>query len=159
MRASVVAFGAALVIVGAALWFVPLASASSHITVPVGYAYRFGATGEFLVGAIPFTAKWTSSAGDSVSVYACGTNSACPNERNGTLVAHGVGATGSVGWSSRSGQYYLLVPSADSNVTITYLEPVEAGLAGIGVLGVGVLVLVAGVAMGRKSPSAPDGTP
>ncbi|MCI4325345.1 MAG: hypothetical protein L3K00_05650 [Thermoplasmata archaeon] len=150
MRTSLVVFGLAVAVVGVALWYAPLVSSSTSISVPVGHAYDFGVSGTLIIGPIPFTASWTSTVDANVTVYACGTSSACAAETNGTVVAHGSGMSGSIDWSSKAGQYYLLVPSPDATVTVSYVEPVAGGFVGVGVLGLGVLVVVVGLAVGRR---------
>jgi hypothetical protein len=152
VRRSVVVFGVAVAVVGAGLCFVPLVSTSSHISIPVGDGYRFGITGALLFATIPFTASWTAGTDANVTVYDCGTNPACPKQVQYPVVAHGLGARGSMGWSGKAGEEYLLVPSADSNVTVTYVEPVSSGLLGVGVVGLGVLVLLLGVVLVRRPP-------
>jgi hypothetical protein len=161
VKTSLVVFGLAIAIVGAALWYAPLVSSSTSIPVPAGYAYDFGVSGSLMIGPIPFTATWTSATDANVTVYSCGTSSSCSSETNGTVVAHGTGASGSMHWSSRAGDYYLLVPSSDTNVTVTYVEPVAGGFAGVGLLGAGLLVLLAGLAVPgtprKPAPTPPDG--
>jgi hypothetical protein len=159
VRTSLLVFGLAVAVVGAVVWYAPLVSTSSSIPIPAGYAYDFGVTGSLLIGPIPFTATWTGGSGDNVTVYACGTSSACASETNGTVVAHGTGAHGSVGWSSRADRYFLLVPSLDSNVTVSYVEPVAGGFGGVGLLGAGVLILVAGLIVPPKSRGAAAAAP
>ena len=147
------AVGAVLAVVGAVLWLVPLSAASSSTPVAYGQAYDFGVPGSLEVGSIPYTAHWTMSSDGSVTVYSCGTDSNCPQGVNATVVARGTGTTGAMSWSSRAGQYYLLVPNATANITIDYKEPFEGGLVGMVVLGVGILVAVAAAAL----PSRPKG--
>jgi hypothetical protein len=154
MRAAVAVFGVALIVVGAALWYLPLTSVSSSIRVPVGDAYVFGTPASFLIGSVPWKASWTSDATANVTIYSCGTSSGCPNQLNGSVISHAMGTSGSMSWTGKAGQYYLLVPSTTSNVTVSYQEPLLGGLAGIGILGVGVLVAVVGVAMPRNPPKA-----
>jgi hypothetical protein len=155
VKRSLIVFGVALAVVGAALWFAPLATSSSHLPVPVGSAYRFGVTGPVLFGPIAITASWTSAFAANVTVYGCGSNSACPNEVHGSVVAHGVGSHGSMGWTGKAGEYYLLVPSVDSNVTVSYLGPVAGGWVGVGLLGAGIVVLATGILLSRTPPSRP----
>ena len=150
------AVGAVLAIVGAVLWLVPLSAASSSTPVAYGQAYDFGVPGSLEVGAIPYTAHWTMTTVGTVTVYSCGTDSNCPEGVNASVVAHGTGMSGSVSWSSRAGQYYLLVPNATANVTIDYKEPFEGGLVGMVLLGVGILVAVAAAAIsGKPKPDPP----
>lgn len=155
LRVPLVVFGAALVVLGTVVWFVPLESASSRAPpVPVGSGFKFGLVGPLVLGAVPFTVTWTSSSQDLVKVYSCKTNAACPSFADDAVVAHGSGASGSMAWSGKAGQYYLFVPSANSNVTVTYVEPLVGGFLGVSVLGAGVLAAAAGLLI-RGRPRTP----
>jgi hypothetical protein len=159
VRAAVAVFGVAMIVVGAALWYLPLNSVSSSIEVPLGDAYVFGVPASSIVGSVPFKASWSSGSDTNVTIYSCGSNSGCPTQLNGSVIAHASGTSGSMGWTSKMGQYYLLVPNTTANVTVSFLEPLLGGIAGIGVLGAGAVILLAGVAMTKKSAAAPSPTP
>lgn len=155
MRTEVAIVGVVLAVVGAALWYLPLTAATSTKEVPLGDAYDFGVPSTLIVGSIPYSAAWTGTGATNVTVFACGSDAGCVNATSHTIVAHGAGTTGSVGWTGKSGQYYLLVPNATVNLTLTYHEPVAGGLAGLGLLGAGILIAVAGLAIRKDKPSAP----
>ncbi|HEV8050561.1 MAG TPA: hypothetical protein VGP88_08215 [Thermoplasmata archaeon] len=159
MRLPVVVFGVVLLIAGAALWFVPLTSASTTVQVPVGDAYDFGVPTGYIVDGIPYTATWNSGAATNVTIYSCGTNSACPNEVNAPVVVQHNGSSGSLKWTSSAGHYFLLVPNTTVNLTLSYLEPVAGGLAGIGTIGFGAIVIVVGLALRRPVEAEPDSRP
>jgi hypothetical protein len=163
VRAGVAVFGVVLVVVGAVLWYFPLVTNSSSIEVPTGDGYVFGLPGVLLIGPIPYTASWTSGGPTNVTVYACGTDSGCPNGPVAPVVATASGASGSIRWTSSAGHYFLLVPNTTSNVTVEYSSPIGAGLVGIGLLGVGAIVCVVGLATrppgSRTTSGAPDSPP
>ncbi|HKV90147.1 MAG TPA: hypothetical protein VJQ43_03005 [Thermoplasmata archaeon] len=150
MRVEFVIVGAVLAVLGAALWVVPLTSASSQTEIPLGEAYDFGVPSPLVIGSVPYSATWTATSPANVTIYACGANSACPDPTNHSVVAHGTGSTGSLAWTSKSGQYFLLVPNATVNVTLTYREPVSGGLAGLALLGAGALIAVVGLLVKRR---------
>jgi hypothetical protein len=153
VRVAVVAFGVVVILAGAVLWYVPLSSASTSLQVPVGDAYDFGVPNGYILGAIPYTASWASGSSTNVTIYGCGTNSACPNEVSGPVVAHADAATGSLKWTSSAGHFFLLVPNSTVNLTLSYLEPVAGGLVGIGMVGLGAIAFVVGLAV--RKPTIP----
>jgi uncharacterized membrane protein len=159
VRAGIAVFGVVLVLVGAVLWYFPLVSESSSIEVPNGDAYVFGLPGTLIIGPVPYAASWTANAPANVTVYSCGTDSGCPNGPNSPAIGAATGSSGSIHWTSSAGHYFLLVPNTTSNVTVTYEEPVGAGLAGLGVLGIGVIVVVVGLALRRPASDATDPMP
>ncbi|HXQ94760.1 MAG TPA: hypothetical protein VN864_06310 [Thermoplasmata archaeon] len=159
MRLPVVAFGVVLILAGAALWYVPLTSATTTIQVPVGDAYDFGVPTGYIVAGIPYTASWNSGSLTNVTIYSCGTNSACPNEVSAPVVAQRDASSGSLKWTSSAGHYFLLVPNTTVNLTLSYLEPVSGGLVGLGALGLGAIVLVVGLALRRPPTDAPAASP
>jgi hypothetical protein len=154
VRASIAVLGAVLVVIGAVLWVVPVTPASSSIQVPYGDGYDFGLPSGVMIGSVPYSADWSAPTSANVTLYSCGTDSGCPNYSFDPVVAHGTGASGSMRWSSAGGRYFLLVPNVTANITVHYTEPVAGGVAGVGLLGVGVIVCVAGLAI-RKPPSDP----
>jgi hypothetical protein len=154
VRAAVAGFGLVLALVGAVLWYVPVTTASSSTPVPVGDAFDFSVPGTLIIGPVPFTATWTASGPTNVTLYGCGSDAKCSAQTNSSVIARGAGTTGSMKWTGKAGLYYLFVPDASTNVTISYGEPLLGGLGGLAVLGVGIVVLVAGIAM-RRSPGSP----
>lgn len=155
MRAAVAGVGVVLALVGAVLWYVPVTTASSSIEVPVGEAFDFSVPGTLIIGPVPFTATWTASGPVNVTVYGCGSDSKCSAQTNSTVVDRGMGATGSMKWTGKSGLYYLFVPNATTNLTVTYVEPLLGGLGGLALLGIGIVVAVAGVSMHRRQGETP----
>jgi hypothetical protein len=152
VRANVVVFGVALVLVGFVVWYFPLTTGSTSAPVPRGDAYDYGLPGALLIGPIPYTASWTASGPANITIYSCGTDPGCPDGPDAPVVAYSDEASGSLSWTSSGGHFFLLVPGAPVNVTVTYMEPIGGGLVGIGVLGFGVIITVAGLAMRRRSP-------
>jgi len=47
------------------------------------------------------------------------------------------------------------VPNATTNLTVTYVEPLLGGLGGLALLGIGIVVAVAGVSMHRRQGETP----
>ncbi|MCI4326302.1 MAG: hypothetical protein L3K16_01495 [Thermoplasmata archaeon] len=159
MRAWIAVLGAVLVVLGAVLWVVPVTPASSSILVPYGDGYDFGLPSGVLIGSVPYSADWSAPVSANVTLYSCGTDSGCPNYSFDPVVAQGHGASGSMSWSSSAGRYFLLVPNVTANITVHYTEPVAGGLAGVGLLGVGVIVCVAGIAIRKPPQEAPAVVP
>lgn len=155
MRLVVLGIGLVLAAAGAVVWLVPLEPEQASIQIPVGDAYDFGVPSTLEFGSIPYQVSWTSGPAAQVLIFSCGSNSACPAGTNGSLISNQNGSSGHVGWESRAGLYYLLVPNQTTNVTVDYKSPVDSGLVGLSVLGVGLVVMLAGLAVpGRKPPVA-----
>lgn len=155
MRVAVVVLGIVVILVGAVLWLVPLAPATSSIQVPVGDAYDFGVPGSLVIGNIPYKVAWTAGPDANVTIYSCGASSACAGGTNESVLAQRYGSSGSVSWMGQAGQYYLLVPNQTANVTVDYQQPVSGGLVGLGVLGAGIVLTLAGLAIPSRGSRAP----
>jgi hypothetical protein len=161
VRANIAVFGAALIVVGLVFWYFPLTTGSTTTPVPQGDGYDYGLPGALIIGPVPYTASWTSSTPANVTIFSCGTDSGCPNGPDSSVVAqaNSTSDSGSISWTSSGGHYFLLVPSVTANVTVSYMEPVGGGLVGIGVLGLGAIVGVAGLAARRPPPAGASAVP
>jgi hypothetical protein len=155
VRLEIIALGLVLAVVGAVLWLVPLAPANATIEIPVGDAYDFGIPGALEVGSIPYTLSWTSHVLTNVTIYLCGSTNACPAGTNGSVLVRQFGTYATLSWESHAGQYYLLVPNQTVNVTVDYKEPLSGGLVGLGVLGTGLVIMLAGLAIPRRPTPKP----
>jgi len=155
MRKGFVAIGVALALVGVALWYFPLQTVSSNISIPQGKSQVVGLEAPLdLLGApITYTLHWSSSSTSVVAVYRCGTSSTCSATGPGSLVVKGSGRTGSLSWTGPAGDYFHIIPSGPVEVTFEELEPLLGGSLGLSVLGFGAFLAVFALWL----PAVPEG--
>lgn len=151
MKPGWVALGVVLLLVGVALWYVPVA-------ISVG-SQDLRSNGAFMVEAspvlailspkLPFTATWSNDAGDDVVVHVfdCGTDSQCTHNLSGPI-ASGIGVSGSVDWSGVRGEYYAISPvdltGSKTTVHASVGEPIGGGIVGVTITAVGAVLTVLG---------------
>ncbi|HTW56009.1 MAG TPA: hypothetical protein VMG36_06145 [Thermoplasmata archaeon] len=151
MRRRMVILGVVLLVIGAALWYLPTGTVSATSTMNGTIPYHALSIGldapfAFLGGTIRISVAWTSSETVSLSVYKCGTS---PCSSATQYVAGGSGSSGSFSWSGQANVYYVVdrVPASGPAIQVTthYTEPLLGGTVGIAITGFGVFVTVLGV--------------
>ncbi|MCI4336110.1 MAG: hypothetical protein L3K17_02805 [Thermoplasmata archaeon] len=171
MRAGIVVVGVVLLVIGAALLFVPLSPqpaqtlTQSSETTPAGFTIA----GFSITGNIPITVTWSSNTTVLIVAVAC--SGTCANENLSTL--SGVTQTGTSGTFSLNvptgGQVWIAAGSlagAPSSTTVN----VKTALTTVGslLLILGVLLLLVGLVLKSKSkamrapppePAASDAAP
>ena len=161
--------GAILLVLGAALFFVPIPG--QGIT-----SFSDQSTGSYVAGsnvpatfyepsitpaAITFSVSWAYSVPVNVSVYSCGTDTSCaagtayavPSQ----LVAQGDSAVGTLTFNGVAGDGYEVYASSIISVNIAYNGPLVGGAVGLFFLIIGAIALVAGAAIpagGLRPPTA-----
>lgn len=156
MRPLLVAIGVVVLVVGVAVWYLPMPGQSASADVPDNSGYVIQGTGPLAVlsSTFAYTASWSAATSVNVTVYDCGTSSNCTNLVVGLtpITASGNGTSGSLSWQGDRGHYFAVVPSNAATITWTYDVPLLGGAVGLGLTVVGVLVLVVGVV--AKRPAA-----
>jgi|GEM_PF-4684752 len=154
--------GAVLLVLGAALFLVPISGQSVASDAPVyntspATFYEPSVTPQ----AISFTVSWAWGTPVNVSVYSCGTDTSCAagpaHEIPSELVAQGVGAIGSLTFNGVAGNGYEVYANDTTVVQITYDGPLFGGFAGLLFLVIGAIVIIAGAAVpagGLRAPSS-----
>ncbi|HEV2166477.1 MAG TPA: hypothetical protein VGS23_05835 [Thermoplasmata archaeon] len=160
MRTGWAVVGILVLIVGVALWYIPMnvSIGSNHVPALSGDIVEASPPAALLTPKLPYTVTWSSDSGAPVnlSVYNCGTDSTCGSFTPSDRVASGSGATGTVTWSGVKGNYYAIVPSgltAKTTVTASVGEPLFGGLLGIGLLVLGLIFLAVGAGGKSKKPA------
>jgi hypothetical protein len=161
--------GAILLVLGAALFLVPISgqgitsfsdqSSSPYVagsTAPATF-YEPSVTPV----AISFSVSWAYSIPVNVSVYSCGTDTSCAAgsayEIPADLVAQGDSAVGTLTFNGVAGNGYEVYASSIISVDITYNGPLVGGFVGLFFLVIGAIALVAGAAVpagGLRPPTA-----
>ncbi len=157
MRGNLLALGVLLVLIGVALWYLPIQGGTiSPVHLPSGSKdiIDVSAPLDLLGSSVPFSLDWNASSSVTVDVYSCGMDSTCASAGSGSPVTTGSGVSGSISWSGHRGQYYAVVPTgATTTVDVSYTYPLYDGLPGIAIFVAGVVVVLLGVGLSR--PKAP----
>ncbi|MCI4330702.1 MAG: hypothetical protein L3K19_02500 [Thermoplasmata archaeon] len=157
MRWVAFILGLILAASGAFLWVWPTYTDIEH-TVEPGMALIVENNPPLAVftSTISYWAGWTSPTSINVTVYDCGTTSACQGHL--PVIAKGGGVSGGFGWAGPKGEWYEIIPTGEAQIGVSYAEPYAAGLAGLPLFAVGaVLALYAAFAgPARKSPPGPS---
>jgi hypothetical protein len=161
--------GAVLLVLGAALFFVPISgqgitsfsdqSSSSYVAEPNVPATFYEPS--LTPAAISFSVSWAYSTPVNVSVYSCGTDTDCAGgtayETSGQLVAQGTAAVGSLTFNGVAGNGYEVYASSIISLNIAYNGPLFGGVVGLFFIIIGAIALVAGAAIpagGLRPPPA-----
>jgi hypothetical protein len=154
MRKRLLVIGIVVALAAIAVWYVPLQTVTTSDTLPLNRSQVIGlqAPLDVIGPTIGYTLHWTAVSAATVSVYRCGTNSACTSISSGNLVARGTGPSGSLSWSGPQGNYFHIVASAPVSITIEELEPLLGGSAGVAMLVFGGFLVVLGV----RLPALPE---
>lgn len=149
MRPLLVAVGVVVLVVGLALWYLPMPGQSASAQVPDNSGYVIQGTGPLAILSTSFaySASWSAATSVNVSVYDCGTSSNCTNLVVGLtpITAFGNGTSGSLSWAGARGHYFAIVPSNAATITWTYQVPLLGGAVGVGLTVLGALVLLVGL--------------
>jgi hypothetical protein len=161
--------GAVLLVIGVALFYVPIPGqgiTSFSDQSSNGYVAGSNAPATFYEpsitpATISFTVSWAYSIPVNVSVYSCGTDTACDAgsayETPAQLVAQGTSAVGSLTFNGVAGDGYEVYASSIISVNIAYNGPLVGGLLGLLFLVIGAIALIAGAAVpagGLRPPTA-----
>ncbi|HLN50928.1 MAG TPA: hypothetical protein VK455_02580 [Thermoplasmata archaeon] len=160
--------GAVLLVLGAALFFVPISGQgvtsfsdqSSSSEVAGNNAPATFWEPSITPAAISFSVSWAYSIPVNVSVYSCGTDTSCvagsAYETPAQLVAQGASAIGTLTFNGIAGNGYEVYASSIISVNIAYNGPLFGGLLGLFFMVIGAIALVAGAAVpagGLRPPS------
>jgi hypothetical protein len=165
MRIGWVIVGVVLLIVGAALLFVPVTpqpnqTVSSSSDLPY---YAASVSGFSLTGTMPVAVTWTSS-GPTVSVVAGACSSTCNNQSQVSSLTSQSGASGSFTLNQPNGGSILMgVLYAGSGVAnVTFKITTALTTVGTILVPIGIILLIVGVVAKKKgaiAPAAPMATP
>jgi hypothetical protein len=168
VRFRVVLVGVLLLVVGLALWYLPLPGPNGSNAVPDGSAAIVPSTTPLalLSSSLPWTASWTSASSVNVTAYDCGTSSnTCTQAvtlQGIPIVASGTGSSGSLSWSGPRGEVYAIAVTSltgvGATVTWGYSVPLGGGSVGLGLTGIGVVVILVGAAQ-KARPTGPPSAP
>ncbi|MCI4347613.1 MAG: hypothetical protein L3J97_03210 [Thermoplasmata archaeon] len=149
MRSGFIVAGVIILAIGVGFWYFPLQSVSTGATVlSAGSEETVGGGAPYSVlgHQAPYSLKWSSVSSVTVNVYDCGTDSTCALPSAGPLVGQSTGSSGAISWSGPYSHYFAIIPTGGSaTVAVTYVEPLEAGYAGIGGVVLGVALLLLGI--------------
>jgi len=167
MRTGWVIVGVIVLILGFALWYYPmsLAVGSNDVPATAGEEVNANPPLALLTPNLPYTATWSADSGltVNVSVYNCATDSTCTHFNPSTdRVASGKGVSGTVTWSGVKGNYYLVVPTGltgKTTISVSVGEPLAGGLAGLALVVIGLILLIAGAARKSKTRLPPQPVP
>ncbi len=152
-------------LVGVGLWYAPVQTMSTgnqnvNRTTDV---LEFSAPAAVLDSPIPYTVDWSASFSITVSLYDCGPHPLCTNLSKSNYVTGGTGKSGTLHWTGKVGEYYAFVSSTRPvEVDFEYAEPLFGGVAGIVFVGIGVVLVIAGIRLGpsrRERSSRPRKDP
>ncbi len=161
--------GAVLLVLGVALFYVPIPGqgiTSFSDQSSNGYVAGSNVPATFYEpsitpAAISFSVSWAYSIPVTVSVYSCGTDTSCAAgsayETPAQLVAQGDSAVGSLTFNGVAGNGYEVYASSIISVNIAYNGPLFGGIVGLLFLVIGVIALIAGAAVpagGLRPPTA-----
>jgi hypothetical protein len=161
--------GAILLALGTALLFVPIpgqgitsfadTSGATPVAGPNAPATFYEPS--ITPASISFSVSWAYSTPVNVSVYSCGTDTACAAatayEVPSQLVAQGNSAVGTLTFNGVAGNGYEIYASSIIAVNIAYNGPLVGGAIGLLFIVVGAIALVAGAAIpagGLRPPRA-----
>jgi uncharacterized membrane protein len=164
MRIGLVIVGVVLLIVGAALLFVPVVpqsneTVSSSSTAPY---YAASVSGFSLTGSIPIAVTWASS-GPSVTVIAGACSGSCISSSQVSSITYQNGTSGSFTLSQPDGGSILMgVDQGGGGVNVTFKITTALTTVGSILVPVGILVLIVGAVLkrgGSKPAPAPMAAP
>jgi hypothetical protein len=161
--------GAVLVLLGTALFFVAIpgqsvtsfsdVSSSSDVASSTAPATFYEPS--ITPAAISFSVSWAYADPVNVSVYSCGTDTSCAAgpayEVPADLVASGTSAVGTLTFNGVAGNGYEVYASSVISVNVAYNGPLFGGVVGLLFLVIGVIALIAGLAVpagGLRPPTA-----
>lgn len=158
MRTGWVIGGLIVLILGFVLWYIPvnISAGSNDVPAASGVVVEANPPLALLSSNLPYTATWSSDLGIpvNVSAYSCGTDSTCSHATD--KVASGTGTTGTLTWSGSKGTYYVIIPTSKTSISVNVGEPVAGGIAGLALVVIGLIVLLAGAARKSKMRPAPQ---
>ncbi|MGD0257186.1 MAG: hypothetical protein ABSB90_04825 [Thermoplasmata archaeon] len=171
MRVGLVIVGIVLLIVGAAVLFVPLVPQPNETVSASSSApyYAASVSGFSLTGSQPIAVSWTSS-GPSVTVIAGACSGSCQSQSQVSSITYQNGTSGSFTLSQPNGGSILMGVLYTGAANVTFKITTALSTVGTILLVVGILILIIGVvlkskrakmaaAMPAPTPSAPPAEP
>lgn len=154
MRPAIIILGLVLAVVGGALVLSPISQSTSvTITGPTAPSAPFGMKLPYsITDTILYNITWTGATNTtSVYVYGCGTTEKCKTGL--TLLASVSSSSGAFTVGVAPGNYIVLNASQEVNITVAASTAGAYGLAGVGPLVIGMVMIAYGWT------SYPSGTP
>ena len=145
MRKGLFVAGLVVLILGGILIGVTFVVNSSQNTIPnpsTGQALEFSPN---FIGSGTVSLSWSQATSQfRFSVYQC-QSSACSSPRSTSPLANGAGASGTVSFTASGGQYYIIVPQANTNAVPVTIQ-LSGGLTPLLLIGIVVLAIGAVIA-------------
>src|SRR5208282_1204366 len=161
--------GAIVLALGLALFFIPIpgqgittfSDNSSAVYVAGGNSPATFYEPSITPAAISFSVSWAYSVPVNVSVYSCGTDTACAAgsayEIPAQLVAQGDTYVGTLTFNGVAGNGYEVYASSIISVNVAYNGPLVGGVLGLFLMIIGAIALIAGAAVpagGLRPPTS-----
>jgi hypothetical protein len=107
--------------------------------------------------AVAYSVTWNASPETTLSVWACGSNSACTNVSGSPLVDIPLSGGGTFTFSGKANEYYgvLNLGNGTATISVSYSGPILGAVASWAALIIGVLLLVTGTLLGPPEPTPP----
>lgn len=155
MRAGLVVVGVVVLIVGAALLFVPILPQANATVTYERAGYEANITGFSLTGSIAGTLAWNANQTVEFVFVSCPTG---PCSSGASTIETQNGTSGSISFSVPSGgevgaRIVAGPPGASATVKLTLSEPTWGSILVVA----GVVILLAGLLLRRKPSPAPVG--
>jgi uncharacterized membrane protein len=163
MRIGWVVVGVVVILIGAALLFVPLEpqanqTADSSSSTPY---YVASVSGFSLTGSIPIAVSWTTNGSTPVDVVAAACSGTCQSISQVSGITSQNGTSGSFALNQPDGGSVLMgvVYSGHPGVTVTFKITTALTTIGTILVVVGILLLIVGLVLRKKSGAAPAAAP